>query len=351
MKISYKIILVLVLIPKLIWSFDTKKAFNKEKKISKTYEVNSDALLNVNNKYGAINVYLWDENKISIQVNITVSGNNEAKVNQRLNDIDVNFQATSSKVSAMTEINGKNGQGNSNISYQINYTIKIPKNASVSLINKYGNIAIDKLNGTATLDCKYGDLNLGQLNNKSNTINVSYSSNSTLAYVDKLSLNTQYTTFEIQKANQLNSTGNYNNFIFKDIENVSIASNYTKINANSISKSTINGNYLTLKLGTIKSATTINSNYSDIQLEGNSKTTSIAIDGNYTHSKITCAPDYAFDIQVALTYGSFKDNLGLKYSNKSEKSTSKNYTGYHLNQGKSKISINTNYGSVQLLNQ
>ena len=33
----------------------------------------------------------------------------------------------------------------------------------------------------------------------------------------------------------------------------------------------------------------------------------------------------------------------------SEKNFSKSYTAYHISQGKSKISINTNYGSVQLL--
>ncbi len=348
MKTTYKILFLLILIPKLVWSFDDKKAFIKEKTLSKTYDVNADALLHVNNKYGAINVYLWEENKISIQVNITVSGNKEDKVNQLLKDIDVNFQGNSSKVSAITALNTKNGSGN-NISYEINYVVKIPKNGSIDLVNKYGNIAVDKLNGSSAIECKYGSLTLGHFTNKSNNITIAYSSNTTLNSVDKLNLKSQYSTVEIGKANQLSINGNYNTFVFQTIENLSIASNYTKIKSNSLTKSSINGNYLTLKLGEIKNTITINSNYSDIYLEGTSKTTSISIDGNYTHSKIACASDFAFDFATSLNYGSFKDNLGVKYTAKAEKNTSKSYSGYHLSQGKSKININTNYGSIQLL--
>lgn len=348
MKTTYKLLFLLVLIPKLIWAYDEKKAFNKEKSLSKTYEVNADALLNVTNKYGAINVYLWDENKISIQVNITVSGNKEDKVNELLKAIDVSFQGNSSKVSATTELNTKNGSGN-NISYEINYVVKIPRNGSIDLVNKYGNIAIDKLNGSSIIECKYGSLTLGQFTNKSNTITLAYSPSTTINSIDKLSLKSQYSTVEIGKANQLSINGNYNTFIFQSIENLNIASNYTKIKATSLTKSTINGNYLTVKLGEIKNATAINSNYSDIYLDANSKTNSILIDGNYSHSKITCASDFAFDFAIAMNYGSFKDNLGVKYTDRTEKSTSKSYSGYHLSQGKSKINITTNYGSVQLL--
>ena len=60
-------------------------------------------------------------------------------------------------------------------------------------------------------------------------------------------------------------------------------------------------------------------------------------------------PAFAFDFAIAMNYGSFKDNLGVKYTDRTEKSTSKSYSGYHLSQGKSKINITTNYGSVQLL--
>ena len=95
----------------------------------------------------------------------------------------------------------------------------------------------------------------------------------------------------------------------------------------------------------------LNSNYSDINLNTTNKTKNIIVNGNYSNTKITCAPEAPFDFDINLKYGGFKDEIGLKYSEKSEKYNAKSYAGYYINGGKSSISVTTNYGSVQLLNK
>jgi len=347
MKTIYKIFFFIVLIPKMGFAIDENHAYNKEKTISKTYNVNADAQINVSNSYGNVNVYLWDENKISIQVNIKVSGNNESKVNDKLSEIDVDFSASQSLVSAKTTFGS--GWKGGNLSYEINYIVKLPTNGSVDLTNKYGNIAIDKLMGSSNITCHYGSINLGDFNNKSNTINIAYSNNSSIHSIDKVNLKSQYSDIDIQKVNQIEINGNYNDFAFQNIGSLDLNSNYSKVKSNSIQKVTIDGNYLTLKLGEIGKSLAVISNYSDVRLSASNKTDAISIIGNYTNSKIACSQDYAFDIDVALKYGSLSDDLGIKYTEKSEKNTSFSGTGYHISQGKSKIKVITNYGSVQLL--
>ena len=146
MKSVSKLVLILMF-P--LFSFGNnydEDAFTKEKNISKSFNVTSDAMLQTSNSYGNINVYLWDENKISIQVNIKVSGNNEDKVNEKLNSIDIAFDASDSKVSAATIFGNSNWKNGTNLNFEINYTIKIPRNGNIALANKYGNIGIEKLN-------------------------------------------------------------------------------------------------------------------------------------------------------------------------------------------------------------
>ena len=348
MKTIYNIFFFIVLIPKIGFAIEDNHAYNKEKTISKTYNVNADAQINVSNSYGNVNVYLWDENKISVQVNIKVSGNNEGKVNDKLSEIDVDFSASQSLVSAKTTFENSNWKGG-NLSYEINYIVKLPMNGSVDITNKYGNVIIDKLMGSSNITCHYGSITLGDFNNKSNTINIAYSNNSSIHSIDKLNLKSQYSDIAIQKVNQIEINGNYNDFAFQNIGSLDLNSNYSKVKSNSIQKVTIDGNYLTLKLGEIGKSLAISSNYSDVRLSASNKTDAISIIGNYTNSKITCSQDYAFDIDVSLKFGSITDDLGIKYIEKSEKNTSFSGNGYHINQGKSKIKVITNYGSVQLL--
>jgi len=349
MKNIYKLLFFIAFIPKLGFAIDEKFAFSKEKNISKSFDVNADAQVDITNSYGNINVYLWDENKISIQVTIKVSGNNEKKTMERLNDIEISFQSSSSKVIAATEFSGKNWSGNNNLSYEINYVVKIPKNGSIDLNNKYGNISVDKLNGSSAINCRYGSINLGQFNHKSNNITIAYSNDSSINFIDKINLQSQYSDVDFQKVNQINIEGNYNTFNFQNVGILNLSSNYTKIKATSMQKAAIDGDYLTLKLGEIGTSSYVNSNYSDIQLALSNKIEAIVINGNYSNSKISCNSDTAFDINVNLKYGSFKDVLGIKYTEKSEKNNSKSFAGYHISQGKSKINITTNYGNVQLL--
>jgi len=327
-----------------------ENSFVKEKNISKSYAVNPDGLVQISNSYGNIYLTLWDENKVSIQITIKVTGNNEKKVVEKMNSIDVVFDASSSKVSAITTFENTKNSSN-NINYEINYTVKIPRNGSISLTNKYGNIEVPKLNGTSNIVCQYGDVNLGDFKNKTNTIKLSYSSNSTFESFDKMTLNCQYSHLTFQNINHIDIDGNYNTFNFQNVETLSIATNYSKIYSKSIQKFTCNGNYLTLKLGEIGNRLQINSNYSEINLASATQTKVISINGNYSNTKIICPPDVAFDFLVNLKYGNFKENLGVTYTEKAEKNASKSLTGYHINQGKTNITVNTNYGSLQLLKQ
>jgi len=351
MKNSYKQLFFLLFIPLFSFGFKIEDDnITKVKTINKSFTVDLDAVLQTNNSYGNINVYLWDENKISIQVTIKVSGKNENKVTDKLNSIDVAFSSSSSKVSAATTFDS-NGKSGNNINLEINYIIKIPKNGNVNLVNKYGDIAIEKLNGTSNIICQYGNVNLGNFTNKANNLSLSYSGNSSINTIEKLNLNSQYSDVEFQTVDQISITGNYNTFNFQNVGALAIASNYTKIYSKSVQKFTCEGNYLTLKLGEIGSAIALDSNYSDISFAATSKTKSISLSANYSNTKIMCPSDWAFDINIDLKYGNFKEDLGLKYSEKSEKNTSKSYSGYNISQGKSTITIKANYGNVQLLNK
>ncbi len=350
MKIISKFCYIFLLFPAFLMGFEDKKFdYIKEKNISKTYNVNANATTEISNSYGNINVYLWDENKISIQVFIKVSGNNESRVNDKLNDITIDFSASDMEVDAKTVL-GTKSWSKGNMSYEINYTIKIPRNGAIDLNNKYGNISVDKLNGSSSISIQYGSLLLGQFYNKNNDFNIAYSKNSSIESIDKLNLSCQYSDLVIQKVNQINIEGNYNDFNINAIGALNLVGNYTKIKSSSIQKVIINGNYLTLKLGEISSNLKLNSNYTDLQFLATSRTDKIDIDGNYTNVKISCQPTYNFNFDINLRYGSLKENLDLKFTEKSEKSSSKSYLGYNGNQNKSKLNVSLNYGTVQLLN-
>ena len=54
--------------------------YTKEKKIHKTYNVNSSASLNIDNKYGDVSIMTYSGSEIIIDIIIKTNGNDEEKV-------------------------------------------------------------------------------------------------------------------------------------------------------------------------------------------------------------------------------------------------------------------------------
>ena len=104
MKIMYKIALILFLIPLAISATEKKGKYIKSKKLKKEYVVNNNATLNITNKYGNIVIATWNENKIAIEVTVTIDGYDEEKVIERLEKINVDFEGNPNYVSAETII-------------------------------------------------------------------------------------------------------------------------------------------------------------------------------------------------------------------------------------------------------
>ena len=62
----------------------SKGKYNKEKTINKEFDVNPTDLLKVKNRYGNVTISSWDEDRIVMEIKIKVSGNNEDKVQKKL---------------------------------------------------------------------------------------------------------------------------------------------------------------------------------------------------------------------------------------------------------------------------
>ena len=164
MKKQIQILLAIVMaIPMLSIANPGKKTwdYEKTKTITKGYSVNANALLRINNKYGNVDVISWEQNRIEIEVTITVKGNSESKVISRLEQIDVNFTNSPNEVSAKTVLgNSSNNwfKSNNNMNYQIDYKIKMPVTNSADLTNDYGTISLNEIQGKADINCDYGKL-------------------------------------------------------------------------------------------------------------------------------------------------------------------------------------------------
>ncbi|MGB5435807.1 MAG: hypothetical protein WBM98_07950 [Maribacter sp.] len=352
----YKYVTVLFFIAPMIMAANDGKLkgkYTKEKTITKEYNVNSDALLKVSNSYGNLNIISWNDNRILIEVHIKTSGNNEEKVVKKLEDITVDFEATSSMVSAKTNFNKNKSSwgwnwGNNNVNMQVNYTIKLPVKNSVHLNNDYGNIILDRIDGHAKINCDYGRLEIGELRGRNNYLNFDYTSKSSIGYINSGEIKADYSGFTIEKAGDLKVNADYTNSTIHHMENLQYACDYGNIEVGEAQNVNGNGDYINVKLGTIHGNVDINADYGSLKIgEMAEDAGNLNISSDYTGIKIGYAPQYHFDFEIRAEYAGVNGKEDFEINISTEKSNNRYYKGYYgsPNSGNN-VSISSEYGGI-----
>ncbi len=355
--LSKILFLLLFMLPSITLATDHDKwggKYTKEKKIKKEFTVSNNALLKVSNKYGNLTIISWNKDKIVIEVNIKTNGNNEDKVQQKLDEITVNFDATRDMVAAKTQFE-KNRWGwnkRNNVHMEINYTIKVPVTNKVDLNNDYGSIKLDKLENTAKIYCDYGKLIIGELLADGNYLSFDYTTKSTIAYIKSGKINADYSKFALGETENLILNADYTHSKIKNAKNIEYTCDYGKLDIEKATKISGSGDYLTTTFGTIHGNIAIDSDYGCIKIKQlTPKAKNINIQADYTSINIGYDPDYHFNFEIKLHYAGLKTNDELQFNIKKKENSSKYYKGYFGEKNTSNnIKINSNYGSVTLNN-
>jgi len=330
-----------------------KGKYTKEKTIKKEFDVNTDALLKVSNSYGNLTLSSWSENRVLIEVHIKTSGNNESKVQEKLDKITVDFDASSAMVSAKTIFNKDKGWGwnwgkSNSVNMQINYIIKLPVKNSVHLNNDYGNIMLDRIDGHAKISCDYGRLEIGELHGRNNELKFDYTSKSTIEYVRSAKISADYSGFTIQKAGDLFISADYTNSTIGEMQNLEYSSDYGKLEVDEAYSVEGNGDYINVQLGTIHGNVDINADYGSVSIKNMAEDAgNVSIRSDYTGIKIGYDPMYNFNFEITTEYAgvSGKDDFEINISK--EKSSERYYKGFYGSESSANmISITSDYGSI-----
>lgn len=353
----YKLLLLLFLLPVFATAnVNQDRKYTKEKVINKTFSVNTNATLKIDNSYGNIDIVTWNENKIAFEITITTAGNNEEKVTNKLKEIEVDFEASSNMVYAKTNFKKSSKSwwpwaNYNNVNMKINYIVKIPITNSIVLNNDYGNINVAKLEGSAKIHCDYGKITTKELLADGNEINFNYTNNCYFDYIKSGEIDADYSSFTVGKTNNLNIKADYTNSIVEIAENVNYNCDYGSIKIEKANNITGNGDYLTTLIGDVYKNLKLDADYGIIKIKNITQNAgNININSDYTGIKIGFAPSYHFNFEIDLDYASLKNKKDLQFIVTEEKNISKYYKGFYGsdNSGNT-IKIESDYGNVSLL--
>jgi hypothetical protein len=173
MKIVLKISLFILFFVLLLGIKGVKAGDEYTKTVKKEFNINPDATITINNKFGKVQCTNWDKNVVAIEVLITVTASDEEGAERQFKRISIDFTGTPEAVSAVTTIDPKGGPKKGGFS--IDYNVSLPASVNLDLTNKFGDIFINELNGKGKINLGYGSLDIKKLGNSDNLLDIKFS--------------------------------------------------------------------------------------------------------------------------------------------------------------------------------
>lgn len=145
---------------------------SKDKTIRKSFPFQAGTKLEVSNKYGPLEVHLWEKDSVKVQMDIEVTQRKTELAEVLLDRVQLHTESHNDYFLLETILEKSNNvfdrwlpqslfddlfKGDNRIS--VNYHIWIPDNTTLDLHNKYGNVYLPDLKGETKIKVEYGDLN------------------------------------------------------------------------------------------------------------------------------------------------------------------------------------------------
>ncbi len=181
----------------------------KSKKFTKSHAINPDATIEIDSRFGDVNISNWGKNEVFIEVTSSVEAPNEKKAERMLEQIYVDIDARQDYVSLGMDF--KDLFENTNGRYKINIDVRIvvPKTVSVVADHKYGSLQVDEITGNFSAEIKYGDFRANKLTGESVSLELAYVDAASIREMNKPGIEIDYSSLNISKAKVLDIETKY----------------------------------------------------------------------------------------------------------------------------------------------
>lgn len=332
-----------------IVSKNTKSQDQKKKYIQKNYKVSSSTKLDVNNKFGRVEVNNWDKSEFDIKVEIIGKGRNEERAQRILDEIEIDISESSGEISFQTDISSsksKNEEG-----FEINYTIYMPAKNDLELKNSFGDVSMGDRSGNLDLNVAYGSFKTGNVDGFTN-LKLSFGSGS-MNDIQDGELTIKYSKFELENAKNLELTQGFSDLELGEVNELDLESKYGGVEIEKANVIDAEAHFSGFEIEELTGSIELKCSYlGNFQIERLAKTfTLVDIDGKFGSYEIGLEPGLNANINADFSFADLKvySDVDVDFNYRVKESNRSTYKGKIGAGDENKmIRIDSSYGNLRL---
>lgn len=304
----YKLLL-LILAASLPAGIICGQAFSEKKIYREVMPVNSETSLEIDNKYGTIQITSWNKDSVEIRAEVEAFSSDLDRLRRLFQGVNVNISGSSYLVRGYTSFTQNismlfesfKGLTSKLIPYEsrlhINYYIKAPEYIDMRITNKYGDVYMESNKAKLTLNLSNGAF-------KANALNEAYGMELVFcdATVNKLTkgrLNTSFSEVEIDESADLSITSISSKFNLENTVSVNVESRRDEFFIGKISSLKGNSYFSDLRIEEVGKELNMVLKYGDLDAEFISKGIEmVTLNSAYTDISLAFDKSVSYNLDI-----------------------------------------------------
>jgi hypothetical protein len=333
-------------------------SFTKE--IKKEFTVNQNTRLEIFNKYGNVDIINRNDAALSINVLVKVNGRDKQRADDMLKMIDISISQEGDLIKAVTEISddfGKyfRGFNTGDGGLEINYSVSMPKTLPINLSNKYGNVFIDELVSTSTIDVKYGKLTANKILHDSKEpltkVYLSYS-NGTIQETRWIELDIKYSKINITESKAMAILSKYSKVYVSNASSIVSESKYDTYEVGKLTNFITTAAYGHFTISDLSGKLQADTKYTDLIVDHiSAEFEGIKITNSYGTYKLGINPTASYRLNGYSKYCTIvypENNAKVNRFNENNEMKVNGVIGNSQNP-KAEVSVSSHYGNIRLI--
>jgi hypothetical protein len=297
---------------------------------------------------------------LSIQAVIKADVRDQQKAEDLFRKIQINISQEGDLIKAVTDIEEDFGRyfkgfNSDNGGLEINYKISMPATVPVNLSNKYGNVFIDELTATSTIDVKYGNLTANKILHDSKEpltkVYLSYS-HGTVQETRWIELDIKYSKISITQSKALAVLSKYSKVFVTNASSIVSESKYDTYEIGRLNNFITTAAYGHFAIKELTGKLQVDSKYTDVIVDQIPATfEGIKVTNSYGTCKFGIDPAasyklYAYTKYCNITYP--ENNARVNRFNENNEMKVDGVVGNAQN-AKADVNVTSHYGNIRLI--
>lgn len=328
-------------------------AFDREKKITRSFKVSSNTKVEIKNSFGKVHINTWDKNQVDVEIAILTKSKNEAKAQEMLDKIKIKIEENGGLLEFNTEIGKINSKNNE--SFEVNYTINMPSKNPLEVKNSFGDFYLDNYDGPVELNLSYGALKIGNLTGPAE-IKVSFNKGENIIKsMSRGELEVSYTDLTLNSAENINLENEFSDITIDNVNVLEADVSYGSLKIGKANSLSGDMDFSSLDLGSINKILELDISYGkNLNINNiNPGIEKIEIESEFSSIKLVLPSQLNANLSAEVEFGDINYDKSMITMNHIEKDfNSKEYHG-KIGSGSSTttIELEASYGSISIVFQ